>query len=82
MLGPFWTLPPTMLAGNAEAAGIAMINSIGNLGGFLGPYILGILKTRSGGFRSSLLLLSVAMAASSVCTLLVRLQPKSRSATR
>jgi ACS family tartrate transporter-like MFS transporter len=77
MLGPFWALPTTMLGGAAAAAGIAMINTIGNLGGFLGPYVIGILKTRSGGFRSSLLLLSAGMLTSSVGTLLVRLRPES-----
>jgi ACS family tartrate transporter-like MFS transporter len=66
-----------MLAGTAQAAGIAMINSLGNLGGFGGPFAMGILKTRSGGFRSSLLLLGAAMAAASLCASLVRLRPKS-----
>lgn len=77
MLGPFWALPSAMLAGTAQAAGIAMINSLGNLGGFGGPFAMGILKTRSGGFRSSLLLLGAAMAAASLCASLVRLRPKS-----
>lgn len=45
----FWTLPPTFLSGVAAAAGIAVINSVGNLGGFLGPYLVGFLSdaTRS-----------------------------------
>jgi ACS family tartrate transporter-like MFS transporter len=41
---PFWPLPSTFLTGNAAAAGIALINSIGNLGGFVGPYALGWIK--------------------------------------
>lgn len=39
----FWSLPTAFLGGTAAAAGIAMINSIGNLAGFLGPYLMGLL---------------------------------------
>lgn len=40
----FWTLPTAILSGTAAAAGIALINSIGNVGGFIGPYLVGWLK--------------------------------------
>ena len=40
-MGPFWTMPPVFLTGAAAAAGIAAVNSIGNLGGFAGPYTVG-----------------------------------------
>ena len=40
-LGPFWALPTALLGGAAAAAGIAFINSVGNLGGFVGPYSIG-----------------------------------------
>jgi ACS family tartrate transporter-like MFS transporter len=53
-LGPFWTLPPAFLRGAAAAAGIAWINSIGNLGGFLGPYTLGRLADSSAGVGAGL----------------------------
>jgi len=44
-LGPFWTLPPHILTGAAAAAGIALVNSLGNLGGgFVGPNVIGFLK--------------------------------------
>jgi MFS family permease len=44
-LGPFWTMPPQLLTGAAAAAGIALINSIGNLfGGSLGSWLIGVLK--------------------------------------
>jgi ACS family tartrate transporter-like MFS transporter len=46
--GPFWALPSQMLTGTAAAVGIAFINSIGNLGGFLGPFALGYLKDATG----------------------------------
>ena len=43
-LPTFWTLPTALLSGTAAAAGIALINSIGNIGGFAGPYVVGWLK--------------------------------------
>ena len=42
--GPFWSMPPMFLTGTAAAASIAWINSIGNLGGFFGPWYVGLLK--------------------------------------
>jgi len=53
-VGPFWALPTTMLEGTAAAAGIALINSIGNLGGFVGPYAVGVLKVKTGHFAAGL----------------------------
>jgi MFS transporter, ACS family, tartrate transporter len=44
----FWTMPAALLGGTAAAAGIAMINSLGNLGGFVGPYFVGLLKDATG----------------------------------
>ena len=57
-VGPFWTLPPAFLRGAAAAAGIAWINSVGNLGGFLGPYTLGRLADTSGGVGTGLVVLA------------------------
>jgi ACS family tartrate transporter-like MFS transporter len=70
-LGPFWTLPPSFLAGSGAAGGIALINSVGNLGGFVGPYALGLLKQETGSFRAGLLLLAAALLA--VAALALRL---------
>lgn len=44
-LPPFWSLPTSYLGGVSAAAGIALVNSIGNLAGFLGPYLVGFVKT-------------------------------------
>ncbi|MBF0564088.1 MAG: MFS transporter [Nitrospirae bacterium] len=44
MFGPFWSLPASFLRGSAAAGGIALINSVGNLGGFAGPYLVGVIK--------------------------------------
>ena len=54
---PFWALPTVFLSGPAAAASIALINSIGNLGGFLGPYVIGYLSDLTGGFTAGLLYL-------------------------
>ena len=45
---PFWQMPTMLLAGSAAAGGIALINSIGNLSGFAGPYVVGWLKDVTG----------------------------------
>jgi ACS family tartrate transporter-like MFS transporter len=50
----FWTLPTAFLSGAAAAGGIAIINSIGNLSGFAGPYLVGFIKDRTGGFEGGL----------------------------
>jgi ACS family tartrate transporter-like MFS transporter len=55
----FWTLPTAMLSGTAAAGGIALINAVGNLGGFLGPYMMGAIKDATGSFEIGLL--SIAM---------------------
>jgi MFS family permease len=50
VLPVFWTLPTALLTGTAAAGGIALINSIGNLAGFAGPYAMGFIKDATGGF--------------------------------
>ena len=52
--GPFWAMPPMFLTGTAAAAAIAWINSIGNLGGFFGPWYVGIMKDATGSFSGGL----------------------------
>ena len=54
----FWTLPTAFLSGAAAAGGIAIINSIGNLSGFVGPYLVGYIKDRTGGFEGGLQVLA------------------------
>lgn len=73
--GPFWPLPSSYLSGAAAAAGIAFINSIGNLGGFVGPYLVGWAKDATGKFESGFYLLALlALAASFVTGLCVNKQ--------
>jgi nitrate/nitrite transporter NarK len=57
--GVFWTLPTAWLSGTAAAGAIALINSIGNLAGFGGPYIVGWVKDATGSTSTGLLMLSL-----------------------
>ena len=65
----FWTLPTTFLSGAAAAGGIAIINSIGNLAGFVGPYVMGTIKDTTGSFTIGLL----AIAALVILAMLIAL---------
>jgi ACS family tartrate transporter-like MFS transporter len=78
MMGPFWAMPTSLLSGTAAAAGIALIISIGNLGGFAGPYVIGLVRTSTGQFKGGLLLVSAALMASGAVVLLVKLPGKAR----
>ncbi|VIO67437.1 MFS transporter [Bradyrhizobium ivorense] len=55
---PFWPLPSTFLVGNAAAAGIALINATGNLGGFVGPYAIGWIRDATHSYQAGLYLLA------------------------
>jgi nitrate/nitrite transporter NarK len=70
-LPAFWTLPAAALAGPAAAAGIALVNSIGNFGGFVGPSLIGYFKETTGSFAPAIWALSVAMTASAFIVLAV-----------
>jgi ACS family tartrate transporter-like MFS transporter len=69
-LVPFWCLPTMLLRGSAAAAGIALVNSLGNIGGFVGPYAIGRLKDATGG-TTGVFLGFAAMALIAVALLLV-----------
>jgi ACS family tartrate transporter-like MFS transporter len=70
--GPFWMLPTVFLSGGAAAGGIALINSISNLSGLVGPYTIGLLKGASGTFHSGLLLLALVPLAGAALALRLR----------
>jgi ACS family tartrate transporter-like MFS transporter len=78
MNGPFWATTTEMLGETSAAAGIALINSLGNLGGFLGPYTIGLIRTWTGSFRGGLLAVGALLAVSGVLALLSygRVSPK------
>jgi len=70
---PFWVLPGLMLGESAAAASIGLINSIGNLGGFAGPWIAGYLLSRGARYGTALLALAASYCTSALLISLVRL---------
>ena len=64
----FWPLPSQFLTGAAAAAGIALINSIGNLGGYIGPFIVGWIKDSTNSFEMGLYFLAACALASAAIT--------------
>jgi len=77
--GPFWALPSGFLTGFSAAAGIALINSVGNLAGFVGPYAIGTISKTTGTLYAGLAVAGVFMFAAAI--LVLRL-PKSADASR
>ena len=66
---PLWSMPTLFLTGPAAAAGIATINSIGNLGGFAGPAMIGWVKQTTGSYAGGLYFVSALLVISAVLTL-------------
>ncbi|MGC2082751.1 MAG: MFS transporter [Bradyrhizobium sp.] len=80
---PLWSMPTMFLSGSAAAAGIATINSIGNLGGFVGPAVIGWIKDRTGSFAGGLYFVAALLVLSAVLTLLLsRSQAKAAPAAQ
>jgi hypothetical protein len=75
----FWSLPSTHLVGLAAAAGLAMINSVGNLGGFVGPFILGLLSSDQYGTKSGVALLAVFLLVGAALALTLPHTPRTTS---
>ena len=73
----YWTLPTSMLAAGAAAAGIALANSIGNIGGFLGPTLVGYITEATGSYSAGLFALAAFIAGSGV--LVLALAPRKRA---
>lgn len=68
-LGPFWAMPTAFLRGTAAAGGIAIVNSIGNIGGFVGPFAIGWVRDATGSFESGLLALAGVLVAGAAIAL-------------
>jgi MFS transporter, ACS family, tartrate transporter len=78
---PLWSMPTLFLSGSAAAAGIATINSIGNLGGFVGPAMIGWIKDITGSFQGGLFFVAGLLVLSAILTLaLARSQRTSNAA--
>lgn len=72
VIAPFWGMTTGILTGQAAAAGIALINSLGNLGGFAGPYVMGFVKTHTGGFAQAFLCIAGLMVLAAVPVFLAK----------
>jgi MFS transporter, ACS family, tartrate transporter len=77
-MGPFWALPNEFLTGFSAAAGIAVINSVGNLSQLVGPYMIGAIAMRTGNLYAGLALAGVPLFLSATLVLLL---PRKASAT-
>ncbi|NMB79813.1 MAG: MFS transporter [Methanomicrobiales archaeon] len=69
--GPFWTLPAALFTGSAAAVGIALINSVGNLGGFIGPTLMGYLTAATGSLQAGLIAVGICLALAGILAALV-----------
>jgi len=67
----FWALPTAILSGSAAAAGIAWINSVGNLAGYVSPHLIGVIRDTTGSMAPALLALSFSMLFSAVLVVIV-----------
>ncbi len=75
-VAPFWTFPASLLRGTAAAGGIAFVNSVGAVGGFTGPYIMGLASDLTHSFRAALLVTGVLLILAALIA--VRLQAPPR----
>ena len=75
----FWALPASFLTGTAAAASVGLINSFGNLGGFVGPYVVGYLKDRTGSYFAGILYLSASALVASMLVLSLRTTRRPRT---
>jgi MFS transporter, ACS family, tartrate transporter len=77
-LPSFWALPTSFLSGTAAAASIGLINSIGNLGGFAGPYVVGYVSKVTGSFSGGVLYLSISALLAATLVLSIRATKRER----
>ena len=68
----WWSYPTTFLSGAAAAGAVGLINSIGNLGGFTGPYVTGWARQTTGSFAGAMVYLALSLAASALLILTLR----------
>lgn len=72
VIAVFWTIPGTFLLGTSAAAGIALINSVGNLGGYAGPFAIGAIKESTGSLAGGMYFLAGAMVFGAIITWVTR----------
>jgi ACS family tartrate transporter-like MFS transporter len=79
MLGPFWALATSFLGGMGAAAGIALVNSVGNIGGFVGPNIIGYVQQTTNSFTAGLAIVGAVLAAGGLLVLSVPVRHDAKS---
>ena len=79
-LAQFWVLPPAFLGGAAAAAGIALINSVGNLAGFVSPFAVGWIKDTTGSTNNGLYVIAASLVVGGAIVLAVAQRGVGRSA--
>jgi MFS transporter, ACS family, tartrate transporter len=79
VMSVFWSIPPIVLGGTAAAAGIALINAIGNLGGFVGPSVMGWLRQETGGYAGGMLVLATGLIVAAGLVMTIKLPPEPRT---
>ncbi|HEU4935390.1 MAG TPA: MFS transporter [Vicinamibacterales bacterium] len=78
--GVFWAIPPIFLGGTAAAGCIGLINALGNLGGYVGPSVMGALRQASGTYSQGLLILALALVVETAIVVSLRLPKRDASA--
>lgn len=81
-LGPFWAMPTAILSRSEAAAGIAWINAVGNLGGFVGPYAVGLLSDATGSLTIPMGAISSSLVVAAILALRVPVEPQNRNIFR
>jgi nitrate/nitrite transporter NarK len=71
-MSAWWSYPTTFLSGAAAAGAVGLINSLGNLGGFAGPYLTGWIRQTTGSFAGALVYLAASLAAAGLLILTLR----------
>ena len=73
VMAVFWSIPPLVLGGTGAAAGIALINAVGNLGGFVGPSVMGWLRQETGGYAGGMLVLATGLIVAAGLVMTIKL---------
>jgi ACS family tartrate transporter-like MFS transporter len=78
-VAPFFAMPSEFLTGPSAASGIALINSIANVGAFAGPYVIGMINEQTGGLEGGMIFAGVSLFVSAALALLLPRRQLSRS---
>jgi ACS family tartrate transporter-like MFS transporter len=79
-LGPFWGMNSSFLGGRAAAGAIALVSSLGSLGGFVGPNVVGVFREATGSYIPGIMVLALALGVSAAAVFLLGRAIKLRSA--